>query len=324
MRRFKKILVVCDAKSSFENAFDRVAWLAAANSAQVTLIDVIETAQGELARLFSGLPGARGHEIEDQVISVHRARLDDLAVPLRAQGIPVETTVQMGIPFIQIIREVLRDGYDLVIKGAQRAPARPFLRGPDMHLMRKCPCPVWVLNSNAEPRSRHILAAVSPDQSDGIRNTLNRTIMELATSLARQDAARLDVLNAWDLPEESTLRHGLAKVSSKEVDMLVANEARQSAWRLQALVADFARYSDLMRVLHIKGAAADVIPEHVAAEGVDTVVMGTVARTGIGGFFIGNTAETVLNRVSSSVLAVKPKGFVSPVTLDRVTEEALA
>ena len=37
--------------------------------------------------------------------------------------------------------------------------------------------------------------------------------------------------------------------------------------------------------------------------------------------FIGNTAETVLNRLDCSVLTVKPKGFVSPVTLAEGAQE---
>jgi universal stress protein E len=44
--------------------------------------------------------------------------------------------------------------------------------------------------------------------------------------------------------------------------------------------------------------------------------MGTLARSGLDGYFIGNTAETVLQHVACSVLTVKPDGFVSPVTLD--------
>ena len=48
--------------------------------------------------------------------------------------------------------------------------------------------------------------------------------------------------------------------------------------------------------------------------GAELIVMGTVGRTGIPGFFIGNTAETILNQIDCSVLTVKPHGFVSPVT----------
>ena len=51
--------------------------------------------------------------------------------------------------------------------------------------------------------------------------------------------------------------------------------------------------------------------------GVGLIVMGTVARTGLSGLFMGNTAEEILRSVDCSVLAVKPEGFVTPVKLGR-------
>jgi universal stress protein E len=69
--------------------------------------------------------------------------------------------------------------------------------------------------------------------------------------------------------------------------------------------------------LHLtQGEAGNVIPQLAAKERIDLIVMGTLARTGIEGYFIGNTAETVLQRVACSVLTVKPDGFVSPVRAD--------
>jgi nucleotide-binding universal stress UspA family protein len=53
--------------------------------------------------------------------------------------------------------------------------------------------------------------------------------------------------------------------------------------------------------------------DHRTTNGIDLVVMGTVARSGIRGLVMGNTAERVLQRLRGSVLAVKPPGFVSPV-----------
>ncbi len=132
----------------------------------------------------------------------------------------------------------------------------------------------------------------------------------------RQDAARLDVVNAWSVQEESTLRHSIVTMAESEIQAILETEQLQSGRRLERLVADFERFDDLMRVLHLKGNAADVIAEHAEDEGIDTLVMGTLGRTGIAGLFIGNTAETILNRVTCSVLAVKPQGFVSPVTLE--------
>ena len=43
--------------------------------------------------------------------------------------------------------------------------------------------------------------------------------------------------------------------------------------------------------------------------------MGTFCRTGVRRFFIGNTAEGVLERVDCSLLTVKPDGLVSPIQL---------
>ena len=41
--------------------------------------------------------------------------------------------------------------------------------------------------------------------------------------------------------------------------------------------------------------------------------MGTVARTGIPGYLISNTAEKILTEINCSILAVKPESFSTPV-----------
>ena len=64
-----------------------------------------------------------------------------------------------------------------------------------------------------------------------------------------------------------------------------------------------------------KGDPTQAITALVKELEVDLLVMGTVCRTGIPGFIIGNTAEQILASVECSTLTVKPLGFVSPVTL---------
>ena len=65
-----------------------------------------------------------------------------------------------------------------------------------------------------------------------------------------------------------------------------------------------------------KGYPREKIPVLAKEIETDLVVMGTVARIGIPGFFMGNTAETILNQLDCSVLAIKPQGFKTPVTLE--------
>ena len=83
--------------------------------------------------------------------------------------------------------------------------------------------------------------------------------------------------------------------------------------RFQELLEHFAFGKVNHRVHFIQGEAGEVIARVAADEKIDLIVMGTLARTGIEGYFIGNTAETVLQRVECSVLTTKPDGFVSPV-----------
>ena len=64
----------------------------------------------------------------------------------------------------------------------------------------------------------------------------------------------------------------------------------------------------------VKGSARREIPAFARQIEADLVVMGTVARTGVPGFIIGNTAETILNQIDCSVLAIKPPGFQTPVS----------
>jgi len=65
----------------------------------------------------------------------------------------------------------------------------------------------------------------------------------------------------------------------------------------------------------LKGKPETEIPKFTDEINASLVVMGTVGRTGIPGLFMGNTTEEILNQLNCSVLAIKPKGFKSPVKL---------
>ena len=70
----------------------------------------------------------------------------------------------------------------------------------------------------------------------------------------------------------------------------------------------------------VAGDAGKVLPRLAESLDIGLIVMGTVARTGLSGLIMGNTAETILRSVRCSVLAVKPAGFVTPVKLGTVRQ----
>lgn len=65
----------------------------------------------------------------------------------------------------------------------------------------------------------------------------------------------------------------------------------------------------------IQGYPDQELPKFANEIDADLMVMGTVARSGVAGVIIGNTAETILSQLKCSVLAVKPIEFISPISM---------
>jgi nucleotide-binding universal stress UspA family protein len=175
-----------------------------------------------------------------------------------------------------------------------------------------------------KPNYTSILAAVDfdlvvPPPSE---HELNREILELAASLAFSDFASLHIVHAWEALAEKTIlsrgdipQKGLTNHGEKEHERH-RNELYRLAEELRGWIGKDA-YDYLSPGFHLpKGPAKKEIAQLAAKLRADLVVMGTVARTGISGLIIGNTAEAILDQLTCSVLAIKPPGFKTPVKFD--------
>jgi hypothetical protein len=70
--------------------------------------------------------------------------------------------------FAEVIRQVLAKKHDLVIMLADGVSnVREQLFGTlSSHLMRKCPCPVWIIKPSRRRKLRKVFAAVDADASN--------------------------------------------------------------------------------------------------------------------------------------------------------------
>jgi nucleotide-binding universal stress UspA family protein len=239
--------------------------------------------------------------------------------------VELDTKIVEGKAFLEVIREVLRNGRDLVIKSANSdGGARGWLFGTtDLHLIRKCPCPVWLIKPTDPAPIRRVMACVDFSDLDppgqDTAEPLNRMILELAGSLALLEHAEFHVAHAWDALGEHFMSER-AGFDKKELDSYVGEVcAKHRDWLNRLLrKAEMWIGPETSRATkpetHLpKGDPSSVIPRLARTLRVDLIVMGTVARTGIPGLIIGNTAESILQQVECSVLTVKPGGFVTPV-----------
>ncbi len=260
-----------------------------------------------------------GGDLGEIFVESERRRAEKIAEELKSHGIDAAAKVRVGSRSSEVIREVLETGADYIIKVSGGAPSRrSFVGSTDLRLLRSCPCPVWI----ARPRDRvpyqRVYAAVDPEkQRPGRDPGLDARILEWAARIARADNAKLTILHAWEMVGESLLLHGRGRIPADEVQQLLQETRDAHKVRVEELVQgqDLAGVDHTLQV--VKGRPSDTVSKEVDRGRADLLVMGTVARTGIAGFFIGSTAEEILPQVGCAILAIKPDGFVSPIQGER-------
>jgi len=325
MQRFKDIICVVAPGLEGEDALEHAVGLAGNNQARLTVVEVIDEIPPNtklLDRILSP------DDLQARMVEECRQKLEELISPWR-KSVDMQIKVFSGIPFLEIIKEVLRNDRDLVIKTAERGELLDRVFGSDdMHLLRKCPCPVWLIKPGSPKTYQRILAAVDvsedyPLEELNVKHLVNLQVLEMASSLALSEFAELHIVYAWHAIGESAMRGAFMTKPEDEIVKYVEEVRQKSKHSLNALMDEIIgklgrnALEYLKPQTHLlKGWPRIEIPKFAGEIKADLVVMGTVARTGIPGFFMGNAAETILNKLDCSVLAIKPPGFETPVTLE--------
>lgn len=321
MKRFKKILYVLNEPvRELLPSLNRAISLAKNNQADLTVLYVVPK--------FSMSPYSKNINVDDQVFK--KSALESAEEGFQAQvssfdkDIKIHATMRIGKKYMETIRCVLSENFDLVIKETDKPSwLDRFIGSDDMHLLRKCPCPVWMMKKDEKINYDQIMAAVDFDTDNAAtcNDELNAVIMELSSSLSISDFASEHVVNVYDVPEEGFISMWTEQ-PEKVRERLFESELKLRRKKMDILFDQLKTnigpdaYDYLSPIPHIVQGLPDREIPRVAKEiKADLVVMGTVARTGIKGVVIGNTAESILSQLECSVLAVKPKAFVSPISI---------
>ncbi|MEM9622859.1 MAG: universal stress protein [Pseudomonadota bacterium] len=308
MKNLSRILFVASPETDNLPAFEQASTLASHHQAELVVLGVVDAVSGHWAA-----------QVQEALIQDQQAVLDNLVAVKPANISTCSTRVRVGKAFVEIIREVQENPYDLVVK----APEQPMLislGSTDRKLLRQCPSSLLLAHPRAKHGQQKILLAVDHEPDNPENEPLNQSLIDLATCLAISEFAQLHVLHVWHLEHEGFLRSARSGLTHTEVDNLVKLESQQRhAWLAQFVERHCTELGNHVREylnpeIHVlQGSPREVVAEFANDEGIALIVMGTVARTGIQGFVIGNTAEHILNHIDCAVLAVKPAGFSSPV-----------
>ncbi len=319
MNSFKNIHFIVDDKMHCVSSFERAVQLVENNQAVLTVAAIVDKVPDNLPQLIDGVsPAELTEPVKDE-------RLRQILTMLASQQDKLQIRIKYltGKPFMAIIQEVLKHNRDLVIKTVDDETfMQRFFGSSDMSLLRKCPCPVWLLKASHKGHYKKILAAVDfdPILTEPEDEQFNQRLINISLALALSEFSELHIIHVWSAYGESSLRSGLGKHSEGDLNSYVEEIRAKHEAYLDKLITEVIGQvnKDAVnfikpRVHLIKGNPRNKIPEIAKKEQIDLIVMGTVARSGVPGLLMGNTAEMILNQIDCSVLAVKPAGFISQV-----------
>ena len=145
-----------------------------------------------------------------------------------------------------------------------------------------------------------VLAAVDVGNSDGEHRALHFNIVDHGFQIAALAKAQLHVITAHPSP--------MLSAADPVFQLKESIEARYRD-QCRAFQAEF-DVDDAH--LHIAEGPADVLIPYTARKlNAVVTVIGTVARTGISGALIGNTAEVVLDSLETDVLVLKTEEIIA-------------
>jgi universal stress protein E len=306
MNPINSILVIVDPTAERHTAVDKGALLAQKLGARLELY-VCDTKASRDVR-FAAHAARRGGQ--PFVINL-KAFLDDLAKPIREQGLDVTIDVECADPLhTALVNRAKRTTADLIIKETHHhtLAQRTFLTNTDWELIRASPVPLLLTKPNTWASSPKVCAAVDPGHANDKPALLDNRIVDYAAMVAKRLGGELHLLHVY-LPVAIV---AAAAAGSPPLAITVsAEDLAREAEQKRELVRDLvAEYRVPQGNVHIEvGGPAAVLPRAASDIRADIVVMGAISRSGLQRVFIGSTAEDVLEQLPCDALIVGPPDF---------------
>jgi universal stress protein E len=219
------------------------------------------------------------------------ARLKQDMEPCRMNQVPYTTEVVWNSKWVKsLVRSVRKTDYDLLIKSSYQhsSASRFFSKTADFYLMHHCPCPILFTRTDQEWQSNRVLACIDLEATDTDHVRLNKAVMRAAADCVSIMGMDLYLASAWQ---------GDVNLD----DPALGARYRELAPEQQGGVYDLGGERVLLR----RGNVIETLQSICAEIDPAIVVIGTVARRGIKGKLIGNTAEKLLDAIAADIITMR-------------------
>lgn len=283
--------------------------LAERTSGQVTFFTAIDLPEEE--EFYDSPLGRREGIIAEIELSAQEA-LKKLVADAAKRGVRAESEWTIGQDWIELISEATDGKYDLAVVGtrSQGAHGRSLFGSTAMKLLHNCPIPVWVAKPEPRPTPRKVLAA--SDFSE-----MSNEVLRFALRIGTATKAEVHLIHVLEHPFARLWEAGLLEARAEELRQAEVRAAAERRLKEQlSRVSSNARSEVEVSIVEAVSVPDHAIAKYIEEHEIDLLIIGTSARRGFAGVFLGNTAERLLTSTKCSLLAVKPAGFVCPVRLE--------
>jgi universal stress protein E len=303
MLSLKKILVIIEPEQDTQQALDKAIRLARISGASLELLICDHSSYLEDGRYFDPPQAAI---LRQEHVGRNRQLLEDMATVIRQQGFSVEVDALWGNPaYRKVVQKVIESKPDLVVQGSRHHEkiSRLLLSHQDWQLLRYCPCPLLLVKDMKWPDHPTFVVAVDPTHANDKPAEFDQQLTGAGLAMAKLTHGNVHLFHSCYQPPVS----GIYPVKA---DMNIYKEKTSS------LLTDF----DIPEShLHIEEDEVQrSLPAALKKLGASVLIMGAVSRSAVDRFFVGNTAEKLLDRVDQDVLILKPEGFTDKVKKARI------
>ncbi len=290
--------VVIDPTTEEQPALERAIQSAKMTDSKLHLFQCIDQS-------FEKICGSAEDLDQAGVEKIFLERLDQLALKAKNESIEVSCQQVWDKNWRDaIISATKKSGCLMVFKPSfSHTRAQRSENTSDWTLLRNCSLPVMLIHNNTKWEKRIVLAAINLAAEDKAHQKLNKNVISIANNLARSFESDVHFVNAISVPDQKTS-------SSEDDDLMIpscwsgmTNKSVPKTALTSAFVAKECD-ADEDHVHLCVGSSVDAILCEAKRLDADLIVIGTVARTGIKGRIIGNTAEKLLDDAQCDILTI--------------------
>ncbi len=297
MEVFKNIIIALDFKTDEEQAkINHALVIAKAHETTMfTLFTVVPRVISDPEKMIT--PADKQQE---QLVKRAYENLDKVAVYFLEDNFlknKITCIVEIGDPAVEVVKQVIREQHDMLLISTRklRTVKKHLLGDTTVEILRHCPCPVWAVKPGTTEERKMMVGIHFDEEVADHNDNLNHQLLNIATAITEKPTAEMHLVNVVNSANDEKFQ--------QQLTMLIG------------LAKDISNPTFEVFPVILEGNPTVELPNYVEQESIDLLVMGMLSRTGLRGFFIGNTSEKIMDDIDCSILVVKPKEFVSQINI---------